>query len=44
MTQYSLEKGLKKYPKKGAEAVIKEMTQMNHWYAMENLYYGSLTS
>ena len=44
MMQYSLKKLLKKYPKKGAEVVIKDMTQLQNWDAMENLSYLSLTS
>ena len=43
MTQQSPEKGMKKYPKKAAEAVIKEMTQLHNRDAMDTLVYWSLT-
>ena len=42
--QYSLKKGPNKYPKKGAEAVIKEIIQLHNRDAMDTLAYGSLTS
>ena len=44
MTQYSTKKGLKNYPKKGAEAVIKEMNQLHNWDAMDTIAYVSLVS
>ena len=44
MVQYSLKKGLKKYPKKGSEVIIKEMIQLHNRGVMEPLVYGSLTS
>ena len=41
MTQYLLKKEPKKNPVKDDEAVIKEITQLNDWYVMEPLSYGS---
>ena len=40
MTQYSLKKGLKKLPKKGADGFIEDMAHLHNREAMEPLAYG----
>ena len=43
MKKYSLKKGMKNSPKKGADAFIKETTQLHKCGATDPLVYGSLT-